>query len=173
MGAPRLARRDIPMTGEPADEPVVGAHLAVSGLDLTVTCVSMGNPHCVLFVDEVAQYPVAEIGPSIENHSAFPKRTNVEFARVVDRGHIDVRVWERGSGETLACGTGASATCVAAALNGLADRQVEIKLLGGELQLEWAENDHVFLTGPATGVFEGEFDPDALLADWRERVGAE
>jgi len=168
MGEPRLARRQIPMLGEPAEEPVVSEHLAVAGLQLTVTCVSMGNPHCVVFVEDVAQYPVTEIGPAVENHSAFPRRTNVEFVQVLDRGHVRLRVWERGSGETLACGTGASGTCVAGVLNDLTDRRIEAKLLGGELELEWAENNHVFLTGPATEVFHGEFDAEALVAEWEQ-----
>jgi len=122
----------------------------------------MGNPHCVIFVEDADSFPVREWGPIIERHPLFPKRTNVEFATVEDRQNIQMRVWERGSGVTLACGTGASATCVAAVLNGLADRKVRVSLLGGDLFLEWADNNHVFLTGPAAEAFSGEIHPDLL-----------
>ncbi len=169
LGQPRLKRAEIPMLGEPADQPVVGERFAVSGLELTITCVSMGNPHCVVFVDAVDNYDVRDIGPAIESHSAFPQRTNVEFCQVLDRRYLKLRVWERGAGETLACGTGASAATVAGVLNGLSERAVEVELLGGRLQLEWAENDHVFLSGPAEQSFEGEFDPETLLAAARAR----
>ena len=159
MGEPRLARKDIPMTGEPADEPVIDEELDVEGQTVRITCVSMGNPHCIQFVDSVEDAPVKTLGPNIEYHPAFPDRTNVEFIEIVDREHVKMRVWERGAGETLACGTGASATAVACALNDLTDRSVEVELLGGTLEIEWAANDHVFMTGPATEVFTG---------DWRD-----
>jgi diaminopimelate epimerase len=162
MGEPRLTRKDIPVAGEPADQPVISEPLSVEGHDLKITCVSMGNPHCVIFVDDADSFPVRELGPVIEHHPMFPKRINVEFATVEDRQNIQMRVWERGSGVTLACGTGASATCVAAVLNGLVDRKVRVSLLGGDLFLEWAENNHVFLTGPASEAFSGEVHPDLL-----------
>jgi diaminopimelate epimerase len=166
MGVPRLARAEIPMLGEPAGEPVLEEALEVGGRTLLVTCVSMGNPHCVTFVDDVEHFPVEEVGPLVENHRAFPKRTNAEFVTVIDRHRLMMRVWERGSGETLACGTGASAVCVAAVLTGRAERQVTVSLLGGELGLEWADDDHIFLTGPAAEAFSGEVG-EALLASAR------
>ncbi|MCE5217747.1 diaminopimelate epimerase [bacterium] len=168
MGEPRLARKDLPAAGEPADQPIVAQPLSIGGHDLSITCVSMGNPHCVLFVEDAASFPVSEIGPRIERHELFPKRTNVEFATVQDRSHIVMRVWERGSGVTLACGTGTCATVVAATLNELVDRgEIHVSLLGGELVAEWASNNHVFLTGPAAEAFSGEVHPD-LLAQARK-----
>ncbi|MGD9496365.1 MAG: diaminopimelate epimerase [Armatimonadota bacterium] len=163
MGAPRLARRDIPMSGEPADEPVIDEPLQVGGHVLRVTCVSMGNPHCVSFVDSVEDAPVCELGPRIERHLAFPERTNVEFVQVIDQAHVRVRVWERGAGETLACGTGASAACVACALNGLSNRALQVELPGGCLDIRWADDDHVLMAGPAEEVCSGEL-PDEFLA---------
>ncbi len=160
MGEPRLARREIPMAGSPADEPVVHETLEVQGRSLVVTCVSMGNPHCVTFVEDTGAYPVREIGPLVENHPAFPRRTNAEFAQVVDRGHIRMRVWERGAGETLACGTGACATLVAAALTERTGRKAVLHLLGGDLEIEWAEDGHVYMTGPAAEVFSGELSAE-------------
>lgn len=167
MGRPRLARAEIPMSGEPADQPVVNEPLKVDDAEVRITCVSMGNPHCVQFVDDVQAAPVAELGPRIERHSAFPARTNVEFVQVVDRGHVKMRVWERGAGETLACGTGASATCVACVLNERTDRTVEVQLRGGVLTIEWGADDHVYMTGPATEVYSGELS-EAMLS--RARV---
>lgn len=163
MGEPRLARREIPMTGQPADEPVIDEELVVAGEALRITAVSMGNPHCVILVPDVEKAPVEELGPTIEHHPAFPDRTNVEFIEVVDREHVRMRVWERGAGETMACGTGASATCVACALNDRTDRHIDVELLGGTLEIEWREDNHVFMTGPATEVFQGEL-PDELIA---------
>jgi diaminopimelate epimerase len=162
MGEPRLARKDIPMAGEPADEPVIDEPLFVDGQEYRVTCVSMGNPHCAQLVDSVESAPVTTLGPRIELHEAFPQRTNVEFIRVERPDLVHMRVWERGSGETLACGTGACASAVAANLLGLADRSCTVRLRGGDLAIEWAENDHVFLTGPAVEAFAGEVDPTAL-----------
>jgi len=156
MGQPRLQRQQIPMTGEPADGQVIQELLEVDGNTVQITCVSMGNPHCVIFVDDVDSFPVTELGPKIENHQLFPERTNVEFITVLDRQHLQMRVWERGAGETLACGTGAAAATVAGVLTDRSDRRVEVHLRGGELQVEWAEDNHVFLTGPATEVFSGE-----------------
>ena len=162
MGEPRLARSAIPMIGEPADEPVVNQPLEVAGQTIHVTCVSMGNPHCVSFVDDVEQAPVAALGPRIETHEAFPARTNVEFVQVVDRGQVRMRVWERGAGETLACGTGSSATLVAGVLNDLTDRKMRVQLRGGSLEMEWADNNHVYMTGPAVEVFSGELSQELL-----------
>ena len=156
MGEPRLRRALIPMKG-PDQAQVVGERLRVGGKRLEVTAVSMGNPHCVLFVDDVDRAPVAEIGPAIERHDLFPRRTNVEFVQVVGEGELKMRVWERGAGETLACGTGASAALVAAHLNGLAQRKVAVHLRGGDLSVSWsAQDDHVFIEGPAAEVCVGE-----------------
>lgn len=120
------------------------------------TCVSMGNPHCVVGVDRTEGYPVDEIGPSFENNSLFPERINTEFVEVIDRQHVNMRVWERGSGETLACGTGACATVVACILNKLVDDEVTVSLLGGDLRIRWDRQENVvFMTGPATTVYEG------------------
>lgn len=162
MGEPRLARRDIPMVGEPADEPVIDEPLEVGGQMVRVTCVSMGNPHCVQFVESVDEAPVLTVGPAIEHHPAFPERTNVEFVQVLDRHRVRMRVWERGAGETLACGTGASATGVACALNGRTERAITVELLGGTLAIEWAEDNHVFMTGPAEEVFSGELSDEFI-----------
>ena len=164
MGPPRLQRAEIPMRGEPADGPVIEETLTIGKYLFQITAVSMGNPHCVIFLPEIADFPVAEVGPIIERHQLFPNRTNVEFARVVSRDRIDMRVWERGSGETLACGTGACATAVAGALTGRTDRQITVHLLGGDLEIEWAADDHVLLTGPATEVYTGEVAPELLTA---------
>ncbi len=153
MGAPRLEGRDIPVL---VDGRVVDYPLEVEGKRFLVTCVSMGNPHAVIFVEEVAGFPVGLYGPRIENHPLFPERTNVEFIEVADKGRIKMRVWERGSGETLACGTGASASVVASAIKGLTSRCVEVELSGGRLDIEWADNGRVYMTGPAEEVFEGE-----------------
>jgi len=120
--------------------------------------VSMGNPHCVVVVDELTDALVCGIGPGLETHPFFPARTNVEFVRVADRRTIEMRVWERGSGETLACGTGACAAAVACALSGLTEHRVTVRLKGGALAIEWTDDDHVSMTGPATHVFDGEVE---------------
>lgn len=157
MGPPRLERAEIPMTGAPGR--VVREALHAAGRDLAVTCVSMGNPHCVVFVDDPDAYPVETVGPAVERHAAFPRRTNVEFVHVVSPTEIRQRTWERGSGETFACGTGACAVAVAAQLNGLAGPDVTIRLKGGDLRVEWAgEGRSVFMTGPAVEVFRGEME---------------
>ena len=125
---------------------------------MKVTCISVGNPHCITFVDAITDHHVHGIGPKIEHHPAFPRRTNVEFIKVNSRTDLTMRVWERGSGETLACGTGASAVAVAAVLTGRADRKMKIRLLGGDLELHWSETDnHVYMTGPAVEVFSGDW----------------
>jgi len=148
--------------GTPPDQPVIEQPLEAADETFLVTCVSMGNPHCVIFVDDVDNFPVDEVGPAVENHPLFPNRTNVEFVTVMDRKHVQMRVWERGAGETLACGTGASAACVAGALTGRTERAVRVSLLGGALHIEWAADDHVFLAGPAAEVFSGEVSEELL-----------
>jgi diaminopimelate epimerase len=159
MGAPILDGASIPVRAEGR---VVDAPLEVDGDAHSVTCVSMGNPHCVLFVPSTADAPVATLGPRIETDPFFPRKVNVEFVEVLGAApasRLRMRVWERGSGETAACGTGACAAAVAAALTGRARRAVEIELLGGNLQIEWREaDDHVYMTGAATEVFSGEID---------------
>jgi len=167
MGTPRLNRSEIPMLGEPANEPVIDQPLEVNGDSFNVTCVSMGNPHCVIFVDDVEHFTVADVGPLIENHELFPERINVEFVSVLGREHVKMRVWERGAGETLACGTGASASVVAGVLTDRTDRQVEVELLGGPLRIEWHEDEHVFMTGPITEVFTGQLN-EQLIAPARK-----
>jgi len=167
MGTPRLNRSEIPMLGEPANEPVIDQPLEVNGDSFNVTCVSMGNPHCVIFVDDVEHFTVADVGPLIENHELFPERINVEFVSVLGREHVKMRVWERGAGETLACGTGASASVVAGVLTDRTDRQVEVELLGGLLRIEWHEDEHVFMTGPITEVFTGQLN-EQLIAPARK-----
>ncbi len=154
MGPPRLSREEIPMNGSAIDK-VVAEPLTVLDKSFNITCVSMGNPHCIIYVDDVDNFPVATYGSLIENHQLFPRRTNVEFVQIISRSEVKQRTWERGAGETLACGTGASAVCVAGVLNNLTDRKILNHLAGGDLELEWPENGSVFMTGPATEVFSG------------------
>lgn len=137
---------------------VIDYPLQIDDREFKITCVSMGNPHAVIVVDNVSEYPVAYYGPLIENHQLFPKRTNVEFVEVLSRAEIMMRVWERGAGETMACGTGASASAVAAHLKGLTERDVSVRLTGGALRIEWAGDGRVYMTGPAVEVFTGEVD---------------
>lgn len=140
------------------EDPVAGVPFDAAGRDFAVTCVSMGNPHAVFFVEKPTDELVLGLGPQIETDPRFPRRTNVEFVRVISRAELEMRVWERGTGETLACGTGACAAAVAAILNGKTDRAVTIHLLGGDLFIEWNESDgHVMMTGPAREVFSGEW----------------
>ena len=156
MGTPELNPRLIPVNLP--GELVLRHRLQIMGQTWYITCVNMGNPHAVLFVRDPEVIDLPTIGPMIEHHPLFPRRTNVEFVRVIDRGILQMRVWERGAGETLACGTGACASLVAAVLCGLADRTVQMKLSGGNLQLQWsAEDNHVYQTGPASFVFDGEW----------------
>ena len=158
MGRPRFDPQEIPVAVE-AKPPIKDHPLEVEGQTLAVTCLSMGNPHAVHFVDRpVDSYPLEEIGPKVEHHPLFPNRVNFEVARVLARDSIDVRVWERGVGETLACGTGVSATVVAARLHDLVGQVVEVQQPGGTLVVEWDGEDEVFLTGPAEEVFQGEWD---------------
>jgi len=155
LGEPAFARRLIPMRG-PEEGEALNEKVKVDGAKLDVTCLSVGNPHCVTFVDDVERFPVEKLGPQLEQHSLFPRRTNVEFVQVLNRRELRVRVWERGVGETLACGSGACASVIAAARTERADRRATVHLLGGELQIEWCGDGHVQLTGPAVEVFTGE-----------------
>ena len=162
MGEPELDPEKIPiiMKGY-SDETdrVLNAPIKVDGKEYRMTGVSMGNPHDVVYIDDVQGLDIEKIGPKFENHERFPQRINTEFSKVIDRKTVEMRVWERGSGETLACGTGACAVAVASILNGYTEREVEIRLLGGNLQIEWNEEDnHVYMTGPATVVFDGEIE---------------
>lgn len=154
MGAPELTAALVPVlcdSGQAIDEPIT-----VQGREYRMTCVSMGNPHAVVFMDDVESLAIEKIGPYFENHERFPKRTNTEFVNVIDRNTVQMRVWERGTGETLACGTGACATVVACILNGLTEETVKVKLLGGDLSVTWdREADLIYMTGPAVTVFEG------------------
>jgi diaminopimelate epimerase len=156
MGEPRLTRGDIPMTG-PSSEQCVSAPLTAGGQEFEITCVSMGNPHCVIYVNDVEDVDLVRVGPAIERHAAFPERTNVHFVQVVGLGEVRMRTWERGSGVTMACGTGASAVGVAGVLTRCTNRRILAHLPGGDLEIEWAENNHVFMTGPAAKVFNGEW----------------
>lgn len=157
MGRPRLKRGEIPMAGHPEAQ-AIRERIEVWGRSFEFTAVSMGNPHCVIFLEEdLDAFDLARFGPAIERHSLFPKRINVEFVRRLGPRELAQRTWERGSGETLACGTGASAVCVAANLLGLAEKKALIHLRGGDLDLEWAEDGSVFKTGPAAEVFTGEY----------------
>ncbi len=162
MGPPRLKGEEIPTTLETnADGRVINVPFPMAGVSLYATCVSMGNPHCVLFVPDATDELVLKIGPMIERDDRFPKRTNVEFVEVLSRGEVRQRTWERGSGETWACGTGASAVCVAGVLTGRTERSILNHLTGGDLRLRWDESsDHVFMTGPAVEVFTGLWSLD-------------
>lgn len=158
MGAPCLTAAEIPVTAD--TKQVINAPIEVEGKTYDMTAVSMGNPHCVIFMEEdVRGLNLEAIGPTFENHVRFPKRINTEFVNVLDDSTLRMRVWERGSGETLACGTGACATAVAAILNGKTDNEVTVQLTGGELKIAWAGGDEpVFMTGPAVTVFDGEIE---------------
>jgi diaminopimelate epimerase len=160
MGVPGLEWGEIPLS-EAKD--TLQFLLPLGGQNIPVSAVSMGNPHCIWFVPDAEKAPVAQVGPVIETHALFPSRVNVEFAQVLDRGRIRMRVWERGVGITLACGTGAAATAVAAIRKGLADRKVELILDGGSLMLEWREEDgHVLMTGPGVTSFSGDVNLEKL-----------
>ena len=164
MGAPVLDPTLIPVSV--GASPVVAEPIEVAGQRFEMTCVSMGNPHAVVFVKDTAGFPVEEVGRPFEFHPAFPERVNAEFVQVLGRDEVNMRVWERGTGETLACGTGACATAVACALNGLTDDEVTVHLLGGDLRIRWdRERDRVFMTGPAATVFEGQMDVAACPVD--------
>jgi len=157
MGEPILEPSKIPVNWE-TNSNIIEAPLNISNYNLQFTAVSMGNPHVVIFVDDSKNFPVREIGPLIENHSLFPKRTNVEFVTVLGQDYLFQRTWERGAGETLACGTGACAVAVAAHLTKRAGRKVKIDLLGGTLYIEWTSKGNIIMRGPATFVFEGNIE---------------
>ena len=160
MGAPILTAEEIPVTPLPGKEKghIISEPIKVQGKEYKMTCVSMGNPHAVVFMDDVSNLEIEKIGPDFENHERFPNRINTEFVKVLDRQTVQMRVWERGTGETLACGTGCCATVVACVLNGLTDDTVTVKLLGGEIEITWdREENLVYMTGPAAAVFDGEY----------------
>ena len=162
MGEPILEATKIPVSSDKT--PIRG--IKIKGLDkeFVATCVSMGNPHAVILLEDIDKLDIEKYGREIECNPIFPNKTNVEFINVEDRKHIKMRVWERGTGETLACGTGACSSVVAGALNGVVDRNVIVKLLGGNLQIEWKEDDnHVYMTGPAVTVFEGNLYEENIL----------
>lgn len=155
MGEPILSPEKIPVVS--SKDIVISEPVQIGSDIYKITCVSMGNPHAVTYVDDVINFPLEVVGPKMETHSIFPRKVNAEFVEIIDRNTLKMRVWERGAGETLACGTGACAVLVASCLNGLCERKAVIKLLGGDLIIEWNENDnHVYMTGPATKVFDGE-----------------
>lgn len=156
MAEPIFERGRIPMTGPEAEE-AVEVPLEVGGRTLGFTAISMGNPHAVTFVEDTASFPVEELGPLVENHPAFPRRTNVEFIQVLGPEELNMRVWERGAGITLACGTGACASLVAAVRTGRASRKATVHLPGGDLIIEWGEDNHVYMTGPAEEVFQATY----------------
>lgn len=154
MGEPVLEAERIPVFHDVS--PVIGKKIEIDGEELDFTCVSMGNPHVVTFVEDTKTFPVEAYGKQVEVNSIFPNKTNVEFVQVLNRNHINMRVWERGSGETLACGTGACASVVASILNGFCDREVKVSLIGGELTISWnKEDNHVYMSGPAAFSFDG------------------
>lgn len=155
MGSPILQAKLVPVLT--AGEQAVNEPIVVQGQEYRMTCVSMGNPHAVVFMKDVEHLQIEQIGPFFENHERFPNRTNTEFVEVLDKRTVFMRVWERGTGETLACGTGCCAVAVACVLNGLTEEKITVKLLGGELQIEWDRKENlVYMTGPASTVFEGE-----------------
>lgn len=155
MGSPELVPDKIPVISD--SKRVVDEPIEVDGTTYKMTCVSMGNPHCIVFVEDTASFPLETVGPLFENHERFPKRVNTEFIQLLDRKTVNMRVWERGSGETLACGTGACASAVACILNGLTEDEITLHLLGGDLIVRWDQQDNlVYMTGPAQVVFDGE-----------------
>lgn len=159
MGRPELEAEKIPVVTKRPSEKVIDMPIDVDGTGYRMTCVSMGNPHAVVFLEDVKGLEIEKIGPGFEKHEIFPRRINTEFVRVLDRKTVEMRVWERGSGETMACGTGACAAAAACMLNGLTENEVTVKLLGGDLLIRWdREADKIYMTGPATVVFDGEID---------------
>lgn len=155
MGKPELTAKDVPVVS--IHEQVIDEEIIVKEKSYRMTCVSMGNPHAVVFMDDVEHLAIEEIGPCFENHERFPNRTNTEFVQVIDDSHVKMRVWERGTGETLACGTGCCATAVACVLNRLTGAHVTVQVLGGEIEIYWDQKENlVYMTGPAVTVFEGE-----------------
>ena len=159
MGEPLLKKEDVPVSNfVNSSNDFVKANISLLNKNIELTCVSMGNPHAICFDYNIKNLEIDKVGPLIENNEIFPKRTNVEFIKVINKNEIDMRVWERGVGETLACGTGACASLVACVLNDYTERKAVVNLLGGKLEIEWDNNNHVYLTGPATTVFEGEIE---------------
>lgn len=155
MGKPELTAKDVPVVS--VHEQVIDEEIIVKEKSYRMTCVSMGNPHAVVLMDDVEHLAIEEIGPYFENHERFPNRTNTEFVQVIDDSHVKMRVWERGTGETLACGTGCCATAVACVLNRLTGAHVTVQVLGGEIEIYWDQKENlVYMTGPAVTVFEGE-----------------
>lgn len=157
MGEPVLEGDKIPVSGYDMNR-IINEDIQVEGQDFKMTCVSMGNPHCVVFVEDAEKFPIFQLGHSFEIHEKFPRKINTEFVQVIDRSHLRMRVWERGAAVTLACGTGSCATLTAAVLNNLTERKAEIQLDGGKLLVEWAEDNHLYMTGPAVQVFAGEYE---------------
>ncbi len=160
MGEPRLRPEEIPVTVE--GDKAVNVRINLDGDEYEMTCVSMGNPHAVVYVDDISAVPVERLGPLVENHPWFPKRTNAHFVEVQGPEEVVMRTWERGSGITLACGTGASAVCVAGVLTGRTGRHIVAHLDGGDLELQWGEDNHVLMTGPAAEVFSGQWPAKSL-----------
>ncbi|MFI3208007.1 MAG: diaminopimelate epimerase [Eubacteriales bacterium] len=157
MGSPILIPSQIPVVAE--GDTCIAQSLIVDGREYIMTCVSMGNPHAVIYIDDVAGLEIEKIGPLFENHERFPNRINTEFVKVIDEHTVEMRVWERGSGETLACGTGACAVAVSSILNGYTKDSVTVKLLGGDLKIEWNQEENtIYMTGPAKIVFDGELE---------------
>lgn len=155
MGSPIFVPEQIPVKAGKLD--AVDVPIDVDGKEYRMTCISMGNPHAVVYMDEIKELEIEKIGPKFEHHPCFPNRVNTEFAHVLNRQTVEMRVWERGSGETLACGTGACAVAVASMVNGLTDDSVTVRLLGGDLKIEWdREKNVIYMTGPASVVFDGE-----------------
>lgn len=159
MGTPRFERAEIPMIGAPGR--VLEEPLNIDGVEYRITCANVGNPHAVVFVDDATAVPLAEIGPKIEHHPAFPKRTNVEFVNVVDRQNIVMRIWERGSGITMASGSGSCGSALASMITGRVDKRVNVHLVYGVLTIEWAEDGCVYQEGPATEAYTGEWPEEA------------
>ena len=161
MGTPELEAAKVPVVSD--KEKVINEPIMVGDKEYRMTCISMGNPHSVVFVDDTAAFPLEEVGPLFESHEVFPRRVNAEFIQILDRKTVNMRVCERGSGETLACGTGACASAVACALNGHTEDEITIHLLGGDLMIRWdREENKVYMTGPATVVYDGEIDLSQL-----------
>lgn len=158
MGEPIFNPKEIPVQSE--ETPVKNLNLKIEDKQFKFTCISTGNPHAITFIEEkLENYDIHKYGKIVENHNSFPKKTNVEFINIIDENNIKMRVWERGAGETLACGTGACASAVAAVINGYTKRKVNVELLGGTLEIEWnSENNHIYMTGPAETVFEGTLE---------------
>lgn len=157
MGEPILTAAEVPVVSK--NRQSIDEEITVENQTYRMTCVSMGNPHAVVFVDSTADLPLEQIGPHFEHHERFPRRTNTEFVEIVSPEYVKMRVWERGTGETLACGTGCCATAVACVLNGKTGRKVTVEVLGGALTIQWDEKtNHIFMTGPAEFVFDGELE---------------